>query len=122
MNWEYIVLLVLIFVGYSYLLSSVRNKSISGLVALHVEYQENDKEVSSEMEIFKRNCQFIVTPVPGMEYMPAGIEGAEIKRVLIDEHGLLKLICLLTVTASETKYHNTCEHLQKEGWNKSEFA
>ena len=122
MNWESIAALILIFVGYSYLLSASKKRSVSGLVRLHVESREKNDGVPIEMESFTKSCPFIVTPVPGMEFMPADIEYAVIKRVIIDEQGLLEVICLLEITTTDNEFLDTCKHLQIEGWHKKVYV
>jgi len=121
MNWETLGLLILVFIGYTHLLSTARKKSVSGLVKLHLESREkrDDGVIPEEIEVFSKSCPFIVTPVPGMEYLPADIEGAVIKRVIIDEQGLLEVICLLNISVEENEFQKTCEHLENQGWLKN---
>lgn len=117
MNWESIGLLILLLVGYSHLRNIVRNRSVSGLVKVYVE--SRDKEagtgVPNHLEVFSKNCPFIVPPVPGMEYMPADLEGAVIDRVVIDDQGLLEVICSLRVSTTDNQFEETCQHLTQNG-------
>ncbi|WP_019530023.1 hypothetical protein [Dasania marina] len=120
MNWESAGLLILIFVGYFHLLRVSQKRSIIGIVKLHIEAREQDKNLrlANKNEIFTKSCPFIVTPVPGMEYMPADIEGGEIKRVLIDDQGLLEVTCHLVIPSKDNQYQQACEHLVAQGWYK----
>lgn len=120
MDWESIGLLILLLVGYAHLRNIVRNRSVSGLVKVYVESRdkEADTGVPNYLEVFSKNCPFIVTPVPGMEYMPADLEGAVIDRVVLDDQGLLQVICSLRVSTMGNQFEETCQHLTQNGWYK----
>jgi len=124
MNWDIISLLVVIFIGYSHLLSVVKKRSIYGIVKLHVETREkdNDNVYPIKSEIFTKGCRFIVTPVPGMEFMAADIEGAVIKRVIIDDKGLLELVCVLQLSSEDNEFNEMCDCLVDEGWHKKVYV
>jgi len=120
MNWETIFFAVVIYIGYSYLLKTIKKRSIIGSVKLYVESSENTKGISlnNKSEIYSKSCPFIVTPVPGMEFMAAGIDGVFIKRVITDENGLLEVICFVKLSLEQNEYSNACECLESEGWRK----
>ena len=98
MDWTTILILTVIAFGYMHLLKISKNRSVIGLVKLNVESSEMDEsgDLPREFATFTKGCRFIITPVPGMEFKPSGIEGAVIKRVIIDE-GLIEVWCILTI-------------------------
>ncbi|MEZ5482898.1 MAG: hypothetical protein R3E73_12235 [Porticoccaceae bacterium] len=124
MSWELSVLSVIVVVGYFYLLIKVQKRSISGVVKLYVETREFDEMFNKPegFEIYTKSCPFWITPSPGMEFMPAGIEGATIERVIIDEYGLLEVICTLKVSKADDQFRETCSSLKAEGWFRKEFV
>ncbi len=118
MDFERILLIIIGVVAYAHLLKVAQNRSISGLVNIYIESRERDSEVHipDKYEVLTKSCPFFVTPVPGMEYSPCGIEGIEIKRVVTDDSGLLEVICLLVVSSKEGEFQETCEMLEQDGW------
>jgi len=124
MNWEMIGLLIIIFIGYTHLLNVTKRRSVYGIVKLYVETREKDKDnvIPICTEIFTKGCRFIVTPVPGMEFQSADIEGAVIKRVIIDDQGLLEIVCLLTLSNKDNEFNEMCSCLEAEGWRKKVYV
>lgn len=123
MNWEFTILVVAGIVGYFHLLNTTKQRYLSAIVKLHLESREKDDEgIPLKLEQFDKLCRFIVTPVPGMEFLASDIEGPVIKRVIIDELGSLEVICQLVITDSENEFAQTCEHLANQGWHKKHYV
>lgn len=59
----------------------------------------------------------LIPPVPGMEFEAAGIQGAEIKRVILDDQGLIQVMCYLTLRPQEYEFKDACEFLKEDGWH-----
>tara|TARA_B110001469_G_C9522411_1_gene259982 strand:- start:355 stop:732 length:378 start_codon:yes stop_codon:yes gene_type:complete len=124
MNLESIGILVLLVVGYFHLINTIRNRSVSGLVNLCIESDEKPDSLIIENKIaaYTRICPFIITPVPGMEYFPGGFEGGQIKRVIIDELGLLEVACLLDLSKTDYSFDEVCESLNTDGWREKVYV
>ena len=115
MTLEFIVLLTLGLIGYFRLSNVIRKRSITGCVVLFID------SMGGKVTL-KKYTTFVMTPVPGMEYIAGGIEGAEIERVLIDDHGFPSVICQLTLAdLSAGAFEDTIEHLLKDGWHKTTY-
>ena len=122
MDWEFIILVVAGTVGYFHLLNIAKKRYVTALVRLHLETREQDSDgIPLKLEQFDKFCRFIVTPVPGMEFIASDIEGAVIKRVVIDELGGLEVICQLTITDTDNEFEQTCGHFTNEGWHKNHY-
>ncbi len=119
MDWTSIILIILIAIGYTHLLRVASNKSISGLVYLSLQSKDMDesRNYPKQFEFYTKGCPFIITPVPGMEFHPSGVEGGEIKRVIIDE-GLIQIYCNLIVSLQELTFEEIEEILENDGWRK----
>lgn len=122
MNWPDYVLLLVIVGAYLHLLREAQKRSFSGLVKLNIESRERDEDsgLPKEFASFTKTCLFIVTPVPGMELVPSGIDGAEIKRVLIDE-GLVEVRCVHTISPFGPDFKATCDSLRADGWYEDKY-
>jgi|GEM_PF-4429857 len=123
MDWELTLLTVLGVIGYFHLLKTTKQGYVTAMVRLHLESRELDVDnTPSKLEEYDKFCRFIITPVPGMEFMASDIEGAIIRRVIIDELGGLEVICQLTITDSDNEFNDTCKHLASQGWNKKHYV
>ena len=122
MGWELTILVIAGIIAYFYLLKITKQKYITAIVKLHLETREQDSQgVPLKVERFDKPCCFVVTPVPGMEFLASDVEGAVIKRVVIDELGGLEVICQLTITDSTNEFAQTCEHFTNQGWHKKHY-
>ena len=122
MDWGLMILVISGIIAYLYLLKITKQKYITARVKLHLETREQDSQgVPLKLEQLDKFCHFIVTPVPGMEFLASDVEGAVIKRVVIDEIGGLEVICQLTITDSTNEFAQTCEHFTNQGWHKKHY-
>ena len=123
MDWELIILVIAGSIGYFHLLNIAKQRYVTALVKLHLESREQNSEgIPLKLEQFDKFCRFIVTPVPGMEFLASDVEGAIIKRVVIDELGGLEVICQLTITDADNEFAETCKHFTNQGWDKKRYV
>lgn len=117
MNWPDVLLLIVIVAAYMHLLRETQKRSVTGVVKLNIQSREMDEDggLPKEVASFTKTCLFIVTPVPGMELVPSGIDSAVIKRVLVDE-GLLEVWCVHTISPFGPDFNATCDALRTDGW------
>ena len=110
------VIIVIVALGYTHLLRESQKRSVSALVKLNVQSREKDEitDLPKDLASLTKLCQFVVTPVPGMELVPSGIDGAVIERVLVDE-GLVEVWCVQTIRPFGLDFETTCRAL-KERW------
>ena len=95
-------------------------RSVSVVVKLNVESKEIDQELELPRDFaqFSKTCKFLVTPVPGMEMQPAGIEGVQIVRVIVDEEAI-EVRAQVVVQPFGMDFEKIRSSLLENGWHET---
>ena len=123
MDWGTALLGIAAIAAYLHLLNTAKaaRKAVVAIVRLTVQSGTTDTtdRLLGQFATFTKMCPFIVTPLPGMEFQPCGLDGGKISKVIVDDQGLLVVCCGLNISPVGPDLEAIRGLLKEDGWQVS---